>query len=218
MRATRQLVSMYAVLKRRISYFRECSSRFLSGNSRFDNAWGAHVVIELDNLIVCTFRELIVSSNLGTRGISGSWIETQVSPFSKDSELCAKALAIVNSVKYSKMGSPLSIDRREEHKFRSPREVRVVLHSLGATNLGALDTALSLNSNLFSEIAVLRNFYAHRNRDTWSRASTYFSQQRGFPRFDRASELLAYRRPGSTESVVGEWMFDFELFFEFALQ
>jgi hypothetical protein len=116
------------------------------------------------------------------------------------------------------MGSPPTIDRREEHKFRNPREVRAVLASLGGNNLQEFDIALSLNTTLFSDIVVLRNFYAHRNRDTWRRACNYFTQQRAFPRFKRAADLLTYRRPSSGVMVLEEWLTDAELFFDLALQ
>jgi len=92
------------------------------------------------------------------------------------------------------------------------------LASLGGNNLSELDAALALNTTLFSDITVLRNFYAHRNRDTWRSASNYFVQQRGFPRFDKASDLLNYRRPTSGAELLEEWLLDAELFFDFALQ
>ncbi|HXQ71071.1 MAG TPA: hypothetical protein VN844_11315 [Pyrinomonadaceae bacterium] len=121
-------------------------------------------------------------------------------------------------MKYQRMGSPPTVDRREEHKFRNPREVRTVLASLGGNNLPELDTALSLNTTLFSDIAVLRNFYAHRNRDTWQKTNNYFAQQRAFPNFKRAADLLGYRRPSSGVDMLEEWLADAELFFDFALQ
>ncbi len=39
--------------------------------------------------------------------------------------------------------------------------------SCAATNVGALQNALALNTTLFSDLATVRNFYAHRNADTW---------------------------------------------------
>ena len=203
---------------RRIAFFRSCQLRLLVGNDRAAHAWGAHVIIELDNLIISTFREFLVSSNFGVRGLSGRWASTIDPPFPSDAHLSARALSIVNSVKYTKMGSPPFIDRRDEHKFRNPREVRTVLASLGGNNLSELDTALSLNTTLFSDIAVLRNFYAHRNRDTWRKASDYFTNQRAFPRFKRATDVLSYQQPSSGVRVLEEWLADAELFFDFALQ
>ncbi|MCA1458614.1 hypothetical protein I6F35_36535 [Bradyrhizobium sp. BRP22] len=218
MRASSRFHTIQNVFNRRISFFRECQAKLLAGNDRGASAWGAHVVIELDNLLISTFREFLVSSNFGVKGLSGRWTSTAVPPFPSDAHLTARALSIVNSVKYRKIGSPLTIDRRDEHKFRNPREVRTVLASLGGSNLPELDTALALNTTLFSDIAVLRNFYAHRNRDTWRKVSDYFTQQRAYPRFKRASDLLAYQRPSSSVSVLGEWLADAELFVDFALQ
>ncbi len=203
---------------RRIAFFRGCQAKLLAGNDRGSNAWGAHVIIELDNLIISTFREFLVSSNFGVRGLSGRWASTMVPPFASDAHLSAQALSIVNAVKYRNMGSPPTVDRRDEHKFRNPREVRTVLASLGGNNLPELDSALALNTTLFSDIAVLRNFYAHRNRDTWRKATNYFTNNRAFPPFRRASDLLAYQRPTSGVRVLEEWLADAELFFDFALQ
>jgi hypothetical protein len=203
---------------RRISFFRMCRSNLLAGNDRFANAWGAHIVIELDNLIISAFREFLVSSNFGVRGLSGRWASTTVPPFPSDSHLSAQALSIINSVKYRNLGSPPTIDRRQEHKFRNPRDVRTVLISLGGNNLRELDSALALNTTLFADIAVLRNFYAHRNRDTWRKAANYFTNERAFPSFKRAADLLNYRQPTSSVAMLEEWLADAELFFEFALQ
>src|SRR5262249_26812381 len=149
------------------------------------NAWGAHIVIELDNLIISAFREFLVSSNRGVKGLSGRWAMTTVPPFPSDAHLSARALSIVNGVKYRRLGSPPTVDRREEHKFRNPREVRNVLVSFGSSNLPQFDAALALNTTLFTDIAVLRNFYAHRNRDTWLRTINHFATQRAFPQFGK---------------------------------
>ncbi|WP_431201356.1 hypothetical protein ACQ86E_19445 [Bradyrhizobium betae] len=130
----------------------------------------------------------------------------------------AQALSIVNSVRYQRMGSPPVVDRRDEHKFRNPREVRNVLAALGGNNLPEFDAALALNTTLFSDIAVIRNFYAHRNRDTWRKVSSYFQTQRGFPRLRKAADLLSYQRPGASGTMLDEWLIDAELFFDFAMQ
>ncbi|WOH83031.1 hypothetical protein RX327_07740 [Bradyrhizobium sp. BEA-2-5] len=218
MRAASRFHKIQGAFNRRISFFRQCQAKLLIDNDRASNAWGAHVIIELDNLIISTFREFLVSSNFGAKTLSGRWTFTAVPPFPSDAHLSAQALSIVNSVKYRKLGRPVTIDRRDEHKFRNPRDVRRVLASLGGSNLSELDTALSLNTTLFSDIAVLRNFYAHRNRDTWRAASDYFVTRRAYPRFKNGAELLSYRHPSSSASVIAEWLTDAELFFDFALQ
>lgn len=218
MRASHRFDTTQDALMRRISFFRSCQNSFLAGNDRAAATWGAHIIIELDNLIISTFREFLVSSNFGVKGLSGRWARTQVPPFPTDAHLGAQALSIVNSVRYQRLGSPQTVDRREEHKFRNPREVRNVLASLGGNNLPEFDAALALNTTLFSDIAVLRNFYAHRNRDTWRKVSNHFATQRGFPRFRKAADLLSYQRPGAAGSMLNEWLIDAELFFDFALQ
>ncbi len=218
MRAATRFDVMQNVFKRRVAFFRSCQIKLAAGNDRASNAWGAHVVIELDNLLIATFREFLVSSNFGVRGLSGRWASTTVPPFPSDGHLGANALSIINAVRFQRMGSPARIDRRDEYKFRNPRDVRRVLASLGGNNLPEFDVALSINTTLFSDIAVLRNFYAHRNRDTWRTASNYFTQQRAYPRFRRAADLLVYRRPSSGVGVLEEWLADAELFFDFALQ
>jgi hypothetical protein len=218
MRATRRFGKILGVVQRRVQFFRACHSRLKSGSDRAAGTWGAHVVIELDNLLISAFREYLVSSNFGAKSLSGKWASTSVAPFPSDAHLCAQALAVVNSVKYRNLGSPITVDRRVEHKFRNPREVRTVLAAFGGSNLPEFDAALALNTTLFADIAVLRNFYAHRNRDTWRRTSNYFTQQRAFPIFSRASDLLNHRRPSASVELIEEWLSDAELFFEYALQ
>lgn len=218
MRAATRLERVHRTIRRRIKFFRECVDRSKVGRSRTENSWRALVVMELDNLIVSSLREFLVSTNFGTRGLSGRSIATTVPPFASDAHLAAEVLSVLNSTKWTRLGSPSEISRRYEYKIRSPRDCRTVLAQLGGSNLPEFDVALSLNSPLFDDIAVVRNFFAHRNRDTWASVRNHFSTTRGFPTFSSAVELLAYRRVGSSEELLDEWLLDAELFFDYAFQ
>jgi len=60
MKAAHRFDILLDVFKRRLKFFRACHASLIAGDDRAAGAWGAHVVIELDNLIVCAFREYLV--------------------------------------------------------------------------------------------------------------------------------------------------------------
>ncbi len=169
-------------------------------------------VIELDNLVLGGMREFIISSLRGARTATGNRISV-AGHFTSAESVAAYVLSIVQAVTYQRIGSPAAVDRRQEAKIRDPRQVDRVLSTCSASNIGSVRNALSLNTSLFSDIATVRNFYAHRNEDTWAKVRRQ-ATEKGVLNIKHADEFVTRQIPGRPVSLLEDWLDDAELFFD----
>lgn len=168
-------------------------------------------VVELDNLILGSMREFIVSSLRGARTASGHRISLN-GQFSASNGVAAYVLSVVSAVGYANMGSPQTIDRRNEVKIRDPKLIEKVLLHYNASNLSSVQIALSINTSLFRDIASVRNFYAHRNGDTWKKVRNQ-AQGIGALNIKHPDELMSHHLPSRPVTLFEDWLDDAELFF-----
>lgn len=83
----------------------------------------------------------------------------------------------------------------------------------GLTNTSSLQNALALNTTLFSSLATLRNFYAHRNADTWRKARRKGIDM-GVYAPSNVDEIVKALVPGRAVRIYEDWLDDAELFFQ----
>ena len=169
-------------------------------------------VIELDNLIISTLRESTVSSLVRTRTVSGHRVATNRS-FQREGEISAHILSIVNSVTFLRLNRPSWIARKDEPTVRDPKITEKILIGCGASNLPSLQNALALNLSLFRDIPPLRNFYAHRNEDTWRKVKDK-ARAMGILVTRHTDELVQAAIIGRPASIFEDWLGDLEIFFE----
>ncbi len=169
-------------------------------------------VIEFDNLIVGSLRSYLISVLRGARTTKGVRIVTS-QKFAGEREIAAYVLSVVNVKQFQNLKSPQAIDRRNEQTIRDPRDTEKVLTSCAASNIGALQTAMSLNSVLFTELATIRNFYAHRNSDTWKKVKGRAAAL-GLGSVEHPNELITRPLPRRPVPILSEWMDEAEIFFD----
>lgn len=169
-------------------------------------------VIELDNLILSSLRALTISSLRCGRTSQRNKIST-TRRFGDEQEIAAFMLSILHVKSFQKLRSPTRVSRRDEPKVRDPRATEIVFASCGASNIGSLRNALALNTTLFADLPILRNFYAHRNEDTWRKVRTK-AHALGVFRIKHPNELLMTMLPGRPVTLFEDWLDDAELFFE----
>jgi hypothetical protein len=126
----------------------------------------ANSAIELDNMVLIALRKFTVSCMFRARTVSGHRITT-ARLLKNEQEVSALIPSVVNTVKFRRLNRPAQIPRHGEPTVRDPNQTERVFQSCGASNLASLQNALALNLDLFRDIATVRNFYAHRNEDTW---------------------------------------------------
>src|SRR5205823_2817708 len=85
----------------------------------------------------------------------------------------AEVLAIDTAIQITKPslylkhtpGAPWS--RRDEPSWHDPRTLLKLSQSLGFSNEADIQAAVSINPRVLLDLPVFRNFFAHRNRDTF---------------------------------------------------
>jgi hypothetical protein len=163
-----------------------------------------HCVIELDNLIIGANRMFVGSCLTQARTANGVTVVAS-SRFSSQQEVGAFILRSINGTKFTRMGSPLTISRRDEPTLRSPRDVSKVMVAAAASNLASVQNALALNSSVFGEISAMRNFYAHRNADTMDRARRV-ALTWGIARLAHVDEVANLAKANRPVPVLDEWV------------
>ncbi len=154
----------------------------------------------------------MISSLRGARTKSGSRVVVN-SRFGAEEFISAYVLSVLNTQKYKIIGSPKALKRSEEPTIRDPRETRKVFVASQASNLLSLDNALSLNSPIFRDLSTVRNFYAHRNADTW-RKTRDKAIASGILNVKHADEYVVAQLTPRPVSVFEDWLDDAELFFD----
>jgi hypothetical protein len=172
----------------------------------------SYSVIELDNLVLSAMRVLFISSVRNARTLSGVRVRSTFS-LREEGEIAAFMLSVVNNQAFTRMGSPVRIDRKQEPTIRDPRAVERVFSAAGLTNTQSLQNALALNATLFANLATLRNFYAHRNADTWRKARRKAIDM-GISAASSVDDIVKSLVPGRAVRIYEDWLDEAELFFE----
>ncbi|RWA99916.1 hypothetical protein [Mesorhizobium sp.] len=212
MRPVTDLTKMRVAFNGRLRRIRRVIASTLTGPADDHARALAFAVVELDNLVMSAMREFIISSLRGARTATGARV-TVTGNFGSADAVGAYVLSIVQAVSFQRLGSPHSVNRRQEAKIRDPRQVEQVLVACNASNVTSVRNALSLNTSLFSDVATVRNFYAHRNGDTWEKVRRQ-ARNRGILTIKHPDELMSYHLPGRPVSLIEDWLDDAELFFD----
>lgn len=210
MRATGDLAKLHRAIAGRLARLRRVYAACLApdGSSEPRLAFAA---IELDNLVLASIRQFVISCLTGARSADGSRV--LVSPrMSDEGEVGAFVLSVLSSQAFSNLGNPSRISREREFKIREPRFIERVMSSCAASNLLSVQAAFSLPTTLFSDLPTVRNFYAHRNDDTWRKVRLRANGMGVFG-VQTTDELLRAPLPGRPVRVFEDWLDDAELFF-----
>lgn len=216
MRPVTDLCKIQSAFDARLVRLRRAASEALAAPSARRSAGLCFVVVEFDNLLLAALREFLISSLRQARTTTRRRIyATRI--FGDEQEIGAYALSVLSIRSFQNKGSPAKIQRNDEFKVRDPRDTKRVLDSCSASNSSSLDNALALNTGLFSEIATVRNFYAHRNSDTWRKVQRR-SYDMGFLGIKHPDEMISRALPGRPVSLLEDWFDDASLFFDEALK
>jgi hypothetical protein len=99
----------------------------------------------------------------------------------------------------------------DEPKWYDPAVITRISPRLALSNHSQIQKAFGVPTAAFSEMPVLRNFYAHRNEDTANRvrgliAASYAGY--GFSHRTNPSELLCARLPGRPQNLLADHISD----------
>jgi hypothetical protein len=212
MRAASDLAKLYDAAQYRLVRIRRLYSSLTNRPLADRGMVISTSVMELDNLIISTLREFTISSLVRTRTVLGHRVATN-RPFRCEAEISAHIISIVNSIAFQRLKQPSRIARKDEPTVRDPKTTEKILVGCAASNLPSLQNALALNLSVFRDIPTLRNFYAHRNEDTWKKVKDK-ARIMGIIAARHTDDLVQAVVIGRPSSIFEDWLGDLETFFE----
>jgi hypothetical protein len=104
--------------------------------------------------------------------------------------------------------------RRDEPPWHDPNTLMRACKHLRCSVEAQIAAAFSLNQGVFRDLPVFRNFFAHRNGQT-SQAAQDIAPRYTLPSHLAPAELLLSVSPGSSSSVIAEWLAEINITAEF---
>ena len=104
--------------------------------------------------------------------------------------------------------------RRDEPTWQDPNVLMRVCGNVGCSIQVQIGQAFSLSQNVFNDLPVFRNFFAHRNGQT-SQAAKDIAPRYTLPSHLSPTELLLSVSPGATETVIVDWLSELVITAEF---
>ena len=134
------------------------------------------VVIELDNLFIQSIR-LLTQCSLRSLVRSGGISIPNCSKNLSELEFSTLVVGTLEPKKLSRITTRRQApSRRDEPTIRDPSLWAQFFTKLGSSPPRDFGNAISLNIQVYGEIAVFRNFYAHRGQDTLQHVASQFPQ------------------------------------------
>ncbi|WP_210166256.1 hypothetical protein [Methylobacterium sp. Leaf102] len=217
MRPTINFLYLHKSARRRLRYLNNTYASRSSLGSAQQNALLSFCVVELDNIIINLHREFLVSA-LSTKCVTcgGAQVTHNQSLASSD-EAMLYVMSVLEPNRFKKnYKSTVVLSRRDETKIRDPLKLQTLSIDCRLSNYNSIVNALSLNSTVFAEIAVFRNFYAHRNSQT-AKAVFAFCRNLGIATVDDAWDAVTLQPPGRPLNIYQSWITDLSNFAELLL-
>jgi len=101
-------------------------------------------------------------------------------------------------------------DTRSEPTWHDPQTLLRLTSEAGLSCFADVAAAFSVNSRVFYDLPVLRNYFAHRNQETYY-AALRVAPLNSVPTPKRPSEILTSVPATSTQSLFLNWLGDFDL-------
>lgn len=168
----------------------------------------SYATIEALNAWNLFSRSFYMSCALGARTERKKVITTT----SITSDPLGSAITHINSHAHQKTSGVW--DRRDEPAWHDPNVLMRVCQNLGCSNHIQIGLAFSLGQNVFKDLSIFRNFFAHRNEQT-IRAAKNIAPRYTLPSYLSPAEILLSVSPGKTESVILEWFAEMLITAEF---
>lgn len=167
----------------------------------------AFVAIEMSNGWALFLREYYLSATVvGARDGSGSRLYPLATMSERDALL--RAIFHADNRRY------VTLTNRgrnpswwDEPKWFNPQIFNVVVTGMTFTNQTKIGAAFSVTSDVFLSLPVLRNFFAHRGKNTIAKISPVLSRH-GLPSDMRPAQVMAFVPSGQAANLTEIWLSD----------
>lgn len=206
MRRCKRLRRLRGTLNRRLARLQR-RIQAVAGGHRDRDVVVAYVAIEALNAWTLFSRSFYMSCALGALTERKRPVTTTAT-----ADPLGAAIVCINSrARPNALGA---WHRRDEPPWHDPNVLMRVCNNLGCSIQVEIGRAFSLSQNVFNDLPVFRNFFAHRNGDT-SQAARNIAPRYTLPTHLSPTELLLSVSPGSTETLILEWLTEMMITAEF---
>jgi len=210
MHRTKRLGKLRRTLKKRLHRLEQRLTSIAPTTSTPDrDIVVAYVAIEALNAWAQFSRSFYLSCAIGAV-TERNRIITTTAPLTADH----LGLAVAQYKKSAKPNAAGAWHRRDEPAWHDPNVLMTVCSNLGCSIQVAIQAAFSLQQNVFNDLPVCRNFFAHRNEAT-SRAATNMAPRYALPTSLPPCDFLLAASPGNSTSVMLQWLDELNITAEF---
>ena len=128
-------------------------------------------------------------------------------------EAGAKMLYIINRPRYNVLMNSSRISIDSVPIIRDPKLIENIFIYYSLSNYNQLLSALSLNYTLFMDLGSIRNFYAHRNENTFKKVKNRFQEQ-GISSIIHPDDIVISSVPAYPLKKKKKWFIESENFFD----
>ena len=161
----------------------------------------ATLAIDLLNTWTNTIKWLYISCALGARSRVGTPISSSLAiPDAND----AIGIAVQAERPWRTPNAKGGWDTRSEPTWHDPSVLGRVASAAKLSSAGDMTTAFSTGFRVFGHLPVFRNYFAHRNQETFEKAMN-IAPDYGVGRNAKPSDVLRAHEGGGPSSVLATW-------------
>lgn len=164
----------------------------------------AALVIELLNTWSNFSRAYMISCCMGARTESGVKVASQIGFTSEDAAIGHMLTRFKRTASSTPSGA---WNRRDEPAWHSPDKLIILASHARLSNEQEINNSLSSGFTVFTDLPKIRNYFAHRNRETRTIAMS-LAPKYGVSALGKPSELVLHAPSGQTDTVLETWTTD----------
>lgn len=207
MRPCRYLSALHSSCEKNIARLRNASRAAAQLSEKDADLYVTYVTLELLNTWSNFTRAYYLSCFLSPKSMKGKKITTVLlAP-----DLNGAISIAMQKLKPRTQPPPNGVwKRRDEPTWHDQTNFLILSEYIGASHLDDIRSALSNGFTVFNDLAVFRNFFAHRNQSTEKSVRTA-SNNYSILAKKRPSQLLLTRPINRTQPLLLDWLDEIEL-------
>lgn len=172
----------------------------------------AYAIIECINAWSVFAREYYLSCSLiSAKTINGIPVTSTIQRFSSERDAILYSIQHLKPTLYARASASSSISPRDEPTWHETRTLIVISNQLGWNNLATISSSFSYPTTFFEHCPTVRNFFAHRNKETAAKVVRLASRPPYSATVKSAAEFVGVRLPGRGQTLIEEWIEDLRL-------
>jgi hypothetical protein len=168
----------------------------------------AYVVIESTNIWASFTRAYYLSWFMKPRTMTGQRVNC-TRHFVSFQDALLFAIRHLRSPEYKRARA----SRRDEPTWHDPGNLLSLAAAVGVSNIGQISSALSFGATYSSNLPTVRNFYAHRNDETFRKVQNKAALL-GLGTNLRPGEFVCAALPSRPQNVISDWLDEMRLTIE----